>query len=113
MAIKGIEGMTGTEVQAAVSRGGTFVVYPYCVSAVLITFRRHSGVYFVPAGQSRFVRGLPFLLISLVFGWWGIPWGPIYTVASLVTNFGGGKDVTREVLQPQPQEPLPGVPKPS
>jgi hypothetical protein len=28
----------------------------------------------------------------------GIPWGPIYTIGSLIQNFGGGKDVTKEVL---------------
>jgi len=36
-------------------------------------------------------------LFSVVFGWWGIPYGPIYTVMALITNFGGGKDVTRDV----------------
>jgi hypothetical protein len=41
---------------------------------------------------------LPFTLLSLVLGWWGIPWGPIYTIQSVVINFQGGKDVTKEVL---------------
>jgi hypothetical protein len=38
------------------------------------------------------------MLISLLFGWWGIPWGPIYTVTSLFKNFGGGRDVTKEIM---------------
>jgi len=40
---------------------------------------------------------LGFTLLSLVLGWWGIPWGPIYTVQSLWVNAQGGRDVTREV----------------
>jgi hypothetical protein len=32
-------------------------------------------------------------------GWWGFPWGPIYTIGTFITNFGGGKDVTEIVMQ--------------
>ena len=39
---------------------------------------------------------------ALLFGWWGIPWGPIWTIGSLVTNLRGGRDITREVLQALP-----------
>lgn len=42
-------------------------------------------------------KGLGFTLLSLLFGWWGIPWGPIYTIGALITNFSGGRDVTQEV----------------
>jgi hypothetical protein len=31
-------------------------------------------------------------------GWWGIPWGPIFTVPALVTNLRGGIDVTESML---------------
>jgi hypothetical protein len=31
--------------------------------------------------------------------WWGFPFGPIFTIAARITNFAGGKDVTREVVQ--------------
>ena len=31
--------------------------------------------------------------------WWGIPWGPIYTVGCLSTNLKGGKDVTDEIVK--------------
>jgi hypothetical protein len=30
--------------------------------------------------------------------WWGIPWGPIYTIQALATNLRGGKNVTHEVI---------------
>lgn len=43
-------------------------------------------------------HGLGYSLLTLCLGWWGIPWGPIYSIGSLYTNFTGGKDVTQEVL---------------
>lgn len=33
-------------------------------------------------------------LVTLIFGWWGIPWGPIWTIRSLRRNLGSGGEVT-------------------
>ncbi len=115
MAIRGIEGMTAEQVKFEVQRGGRFVVYHYCISIVVLTFRRGTDVYFVRAGESRVKKGMPWTLLTLVAGWWGIPFGPIFSIMSLVTNFKGGKDVTRSIIvnsptaQPQPAM-QPGVP---
>jgi hypothetical protein len=82
-------------VQAAVDdRAGTYVVFPYCISIVILSFKRSSGIKFVPAGSSRLVAGLPYLLISLLFGWWGIPWGIAWTLQSILVCLGGGRDLT-------------------
>jgi hypothetical protein len=35
---------------------------------------------------------------DLVAGWWGIPRGPIWTIAALATNVRGGRNVTGEVM---------------
>jgi hypothetical protein len=51
-------------------------------------------IYFVRAGESRPVKGLSWSLLTLLAGWWGIPWGPIYTVLSLWVNMRGGHDLT-------------------
>ena len=105
MQIQGIEGMTTGQVQFELQRGAKFVFYYYCVSLLVITFRRPSGIYFLRAGESTVVKGLPWTLLTVVAGWWGIPWGPIYTIGSLITNFRGGKNVTTEVLNSiMPQE---------
>jgi hypothetical protein len=96
--IRGIEGMSVGELRFALQQGGKFVCFQYCVSIILLTFRRPSPIYFVKAGESAVTRGLPFTLVSLVFGWWGIPWGPIFTMGAVVTNFRGGKDVTQQVV---------------
>ena len=62
-----------------------------------MTFRRSSDIYFVRAGESAVGKGLGFTLLTLFLGWWGIPWGPIYSIGSISTNLGGGKDVTAAV----------------
>ena len=96
--IRGIEGMRAGEVDFEIQRGARFVFFQYCISIVVLTFRRASDVYFLRKGESAVTKGLPFTLLSLVAGWWGIPWGPIYTVQSVYNNSRGGKDVTESVL---------------
>ena len=97
MNIQGIEGMSPDRLQFEIQRGAKLVFYQYAISILVISFRRTSDVYFIPAGESAVKKGLSWSLISLVAGWWGIPWGPIFTIQSLVTNFKGGKDVTAEL----------------
>jgi hypothetical protein len=84
--------------QQELQQGGKFVMYQYCISLLIITFRRSSNIYFISHEDNAVVKGLPFTLLSLVLGWWGIPWGPIFTIQAIWVNFSGGKDVTQEVL---------------
>lgn len=98
MAIKGVEGLNVGEVQDQVRQGAKFVVFGYCLSFLIITLKRSSDVTFIRAGDSAVVASLPYTLLSLVLGWWGFPWGLIYTPMVLIQNLGGGKDVTAEVM---------------
>ncbi len=98
MSIKGIEGLTTAAIKAEVAGGAKFVMYQYCISLLVITFKRSSGIYFIRSGESAVGPGIVFTLLSLVLGWWGIPWGPIYTIEALVVNFKGGRDVTAQVM---------------
>ncbi|MBZ5680655.1 MAG: hypothetical protein LAO24_11155 [Acidobacteriia bacterium] len=97
MKIEGIEGISSDQLRFEIQRGAKLVFYYYCISLLVVTFRRSSSIYFIPAGQSTLAKGLPWTLLTLVLGWWGIPWGPIYSVQSLVVNLKGGKDVTAEI----------------
>ena len=99
MADNPLEKMTVQELNFELQQGARFIVYQYCVSIVILTFKRPSKVRLVRANESRVVKGLEFVLISLLFGWWGIPWGPIYTIQSLWVNLHGGKDITSGVVQ--------------
>jgi len=98
MKINGIEGLSGNELSMELANGAKFVIYQYCISIIVMTFKRPSDIYFIRAGESPVGRGILFSLVSLLFGWWGIPWGPIYTIQALAVNFGGGKDVTQQVV---------------
>jgi len=96
--IRGVDGMKQGEVDFEIQRGAKFVLYQYCISIIVLTFRRSSDIYFLKSGENPVVKGLPFTLLSLVAGWWGIPWGPIYTIQSVYNNSRGGKDVTAAVV---------------
>ncbi len=99
MKILGIEGLSNDQINRELDRGAKFVYYQYTVSIIVMTFRRSSPIYFLPAGESGFVKGFPFFLITLLFGWWGIPWGPIYSVGSIFNSLSGGKNVTKELVK--------------
>ncbi len=98
MKILGTEGMDAPTVRQEVERGARFVLYTYCISLVVVTLKRPSNISFLRPGQSPVIKGLPFVLVSLLLGWWGFPWGPIYTVQCLVNDLLGGKDVTNDIL---------------
>ncbi len=98
MEIKGLQNISNTELNTQLQNGAKFVLYQYCISILILTFRRTSDVYFIRSDESAFKNGIGYTLISLVMGWWGFPWGPIYTVGAIFTNLTGGKDVTDEVI---------------
>ena len=98
MKIQGIEGMSPEQILFEVQRGAKLVFFYYSVSVLVMSFRRASLVYFIPAARKHAGQGTALgPMLTLVAGWWGIPWGPIYTVQSLTVNFQGGKDVTAEL----------------
>lgn len=95
--IIGVEGMTKDVLARELQRGGKFVAYQYVFSVLVATFRRTSPIYFVAPGESRVSKGLPWTLLTLAVGWWGFPWGFIYTPGAVWKNLSGGMDVTQEV----------------
>jgi len=50
-------------------------------------------------GQRAWVRGLPYCLVSLLFGWWGLPWGVVLTPVTIFSNLTGGRDITSQVRE--------------
>ncbi len=66
--IRGIEGMKQGELDFEIQRGAKFVLFQYCISIVILTFRRPSDIYFLRQGENSVVKGLPFTLLSLVGG---------------------------------------------
>jgi hypothetical protein len=65
-----------------------YAAYQYVVSVVVMSFRRaFKGVYCAACARKR---ALMASAISGIAGWWGIPWGPIWTVPAIVRNASGG-----------------------
>jgi hypothetical protein len=98
MKIIGAENMTNQQLAEEIRRGAKCIMYEYCLSIVIMTFRRPSGIYLILPSESAVVKGLGFSAISFFLGWWGFPWGIIYTIGSFITNFRGGTDLTMEVM---------------
>lgn len=98
MKIQGLGDRSVAEVQHLVGQGGKFVIYSYCISILVMTFKRGTDVFFIPPGQGRVGPGIPYVLISFFFGWWGFPFGLIYTPMAIIQNLSGGKDVTHEMM---------------
>ncbi|KOR33414.1 hypothetical protein TI05_01160 [Achromatium sp. WMS3] len=96
--IVGIDNMTIDQLNLELQKGGKFVIFEYCISIIVMTFKRPSNIYFIKAGEGTVGKSIGFTLISIILGWWGLPWGPIYTIGSLYTNLSGGKNVTQEVV---------------
>ena len=91
MEVVGIEGRSVLQLEKEIWRGGKFVVYLWVVSLAIVTFKRSSKVFYIPPGESALVRGLPYTLCSVLFGWWGIPWGILYTAQAIIENTSGEK----------------------
>jgi hypothetical protein len=62
--------------------------YQGCVSFLLFTSRFRSR--FLIVGQGNVGDWLIFSGLTFVFGWWGFPWGLIFTPQALYRNLRGG-----------------------
>ena len=86
MQIKGIESMTSHELAREVANGGKFVIYQYAISVVILSFKQGTDIHFVRSTENAVMKGLPYTLLTLVAGWWVIPFGPIFSAMALFNN---------------------------
>lgn len=89
------EGKSKQRLVGAIQSGYRVVRYPYVVSFIFITLRLQSPPYLVPPNDRSSGPG-KYSLLSMFAGWWGIPFGPIYTLQALASVNNGGKDVSDE-----------------
>ena len=80
--------------QSAVDNGARFVRFSVCYSYIFFTSRVETDIFLVRSYPSALWVGARYTLMTLLLGWWGIPFGPIHTIKALATNFRGGEDVT-------------------
>lgn len=71
-----------------VSAQPRIVVFRSVKSFLVMTFRKPiAGVFCSDCAQKQSLKASA---TSWLLGWWGFPWGPIYTIQALVTNMFGG-----------------------
>jgi hypothetical protein len=59
------------------------------LSFLVVSFKIPSRVYVV-GHEGTHVVAVGCTVVSLLLGWWGVPWGPVYTVQAVSTNLRGG-----------------------
>ena len=97
LGLRGFEGLQREELERQLAAGARLVFFEYSISLVAVTLRRATAIHLLRPGESAWLRSLPCCLISLCLGWWGLPWGVIYTPLTIVLNLSGGCDVTPEI----------------
>jgi DnaJ domain len=76
-----------------------FLVFRQVISYVFMTQTSPKpGIY---CSDCAVKQGLKSSAISALFGWWGVPWGPIYTIREIIRNAFGGErrlDVDEQLI---------------
>jgi len=90
------DSLTAAQRDDALAAGGRLIFFEFCISLGFVTLRRPSALYLLRPGQWGWWRGLPYTILTVVFGWWGVPWGLVYTPLALWTNLTGGREITAE-----------------
>ncbi len=95
--IRGGEHLTPEQVLHLLRTGSRCVRYEFIVSVLVATFRFQSGIYLTDSWQVRYLLGLPFSVLSIAVGVWGLPWGIVLTARAVWVNLCGGVDATAHV----------------
>lgn len=103
----GAEHMTADDVRWWLRNGAVAVRYEYCISVGLASLSCRSRLHLIDTKSRRYIPGLPYSLLSLALGPWGLPWGPVLAARAIWSNFSGGVDATAEaeaLLAAEPAE---------
>ena len=66
-----------------------FTQFDMAISLVVFSVKAPSRCYIV-GREPTLYPALGYSAASLVFGWWGIPWGPFFTLTAVASNLRGG-----------------------
>ncbi|MGE5473896.1 MAG: hypothetical protein ACM3UU_06710 [Ignavibacteriales bacterium] len=66
------------------------IQFQICISFIFFSVKSPSR-FLVKGYDKTLSRKIICTIISLLFGWWAIPWGPIYTIQTISNNLVGGK----------------------
>ena len=82
-----------------VSAQPRYIIFWYVISLLLVTSRRTMQGVFCPSCAPK--KAFQASAITWLLGWWGFPWGPIWTIGALYRNLLNGTrpaDVNGQIL---------------
>jgi hypothetical protein len=91
--------MTHEQLRAELAAGARVVFFEFCISLLVVSVRCISALHVIRPGCRAWLHGVPYSLVSLLLGWWGVPLGLLWTPVTLWVNCRGGRDVTAEVAR--------------
>ncbi len=96
--MKKLSELTNFELLTSLSRGAKIIQFQYCFSFIFLTLTRQSPLFLKNPKEGVGALGLKYAIISLLFGPWSIPWGPLRALQSLIIDLRGGRDMTSSVV---------------
>lgn len=87
--IEPIKAGTARYKEKPVTRDTSIVQFQAAISVLILTVKSPSRFY-IKGHHSIFLMAITYSIVSLILGWWGIPWGPIYTLQAVFKNLTGG-----------------------
>lgn len=91
--IRNVGNISDLEVYNRIENGSRLVKYTWVVSLLFVTFNNDTKLFLVNKNQKGVRQGIIFSIITILFGWWGIPSGPGRSIKALKSNFSGGNKV--------------------
>lgn len=87
------------ELKLVIEYGGKFITFQYCITVLFaVTLTRFSPAILIRKEEEIQYFRAKYNRLTKIFGWWGIPWGPIKSVNALNTNKAGGIDMTDDIM---------------
>lgn len=71
--IKNTEGLSTDQLNDELQKGAKFVVFSYTISIIFLSSKRPSDIYFIKSDEPSSKYSWKYSLLTLFFGWWGIP----------------------------------------
>ncbi|ATL48441.1 hypothetical protein COR50_15430 [Chitinophaga caeni] len=91
------ENYTYEKVMEERATGGRFVFFVYNFSLPLFrSIRRISSIHYIPPGKTGKEFNFKYNLHNLIFGWWGLPFGPAEMIDSIKSNK-AGIDISNDI----------------
>lgn len=87
------------ELKYAIDNGCKFITFQYCITIfIAVTLTRFSPAILIQNTEELNYFKTKYNRLTKIFGWWGLPWGPIRSINALNNNKAGGIDMTDDIM---------------